>query len=63
MNKNIVIKALLNGVASCLAFALIHSLLRGMPFMQTLVEPYTLTLGSCAAVCSYIGYRIRAVNQ
>ena len=59
MNKNKIIKALLNGAISFLAVALIQSLVKGMPITQTLVEPYTLILGPCAAIGSYIGYTIR----
>ena len=59
---NIIIKSLLNGIASCLLLALILTLTKHVDFVQALVEPTTLILAPCAAVGSYFGYRFRVMR-
>ena len=63
MKKSIIIKSLINGIASCFAVALVQSLIRGIPFVQALTAPYTILLAISAAVGSFIGYEIRAARQ
>ena len=59
MNKSIIIKSLLNVVGSYIVIVLIHTLFKGVPFGQALATPYTIVLGICAGVGSFIGYMSR----
>ena len=63
MNKNIIIKSLLNGVTSFFLVALVLDLVKGIPFGQALAEPYNIILGISAIVGSYIGFTRKAMKQ
>ena len=63
MNKNIIIKSLLNGVISFFLVAVVLDLVKGIPFGQALVEPYNIILGISATICSYIGFSRKAMKQ
>jgi len=63
MNKSIIIKSLLNGIASCLLIALIVSLKNGMAYTQALTASNTLIFSACAAVGSFFGFMIKAKRR
>lgn len=56
MNKNILVKALINGIISLLVLAVLLSLINGMGFMAALMAPYTILAAISAVVGSYIGF-------
>ena len=63
MNKNVIFKSLLNGVAACLLFALLMSLTKGLGFVQVLAASKTIILGLCTIVGSFIGYIVKAIRE
>ena len=60
MDKNILIKSLLNGVISLLVLAVLLSLIKDMSFVQALTVPYTIAVAIAAMVGSYIGFARKA---
>lgn len=60
MDKNILIKSLLNGVISLLVLAVLLSLIKDMSFVQALTELYTIAVAIAAMVGSYIGFARKA---
>ena len=60
MDKNILIKSLLNGVISLLVLAVLLSLRTDMSFVQALTVPYALVVAITAMVGSYIGFARKA---
>ena len=56
MNKNIIIKSLINGVVSFFVVALVLDLVKGIPFGQALVNPFNIFLCISAIVGSFIGF-------
>ena len=60
MDRNTLIKSLLNGVISLLVLAVLLSLIKGMSFVQALTVPYTIAAAIVAMVCSYIGFARKA---
>ena len=60
MNKNILVKALINGIISLLVLAVLLSLINGMGFMAALMAPYTILAAVSAVVGSYIGFARKA---
>ena len=63
MNKNIIIKSLLNGIISFFLVALVLDLAKGIPFGKAIVDPYSIFLGVSAIVGSYIGFSRKAAKQ
>lgn len=63
MNKNIIIKSLLNGIFSFFLVALVLDLVRGIPFGQAIVDPYNIIVGVAAIIGSYIGFSRKAMKQ
>ena len=63
MDKNILIKSLLNGVITLLALAVILSLVKDVGFVQALIAPYTIAASIAAMVGSYIGFARKAKGQ
>lgn len=63
MNKNIIIKSLLNGVITFFLVAVVLDLAKGIPFGQALVEPYNILLGISATIGSYIGFSRKAMKR
>ena len=63
MNKNIIIKSLLNGVVGFFLVAVILGLVKGIPFGQALVEPYNIFVGISAIIGSFIGFSRKAIKQ
>ena len=62
MNKNNVIKSLLNGVLTFMLVALVLSL-KGMDIAQALVSSYTIFLTVSAIAGSFIGFAMKAMRQ
>ena len=60
MDKNILIKSLLNGVISLLVLAVLLSLVNGTGFTAALFAPHTIIVALSAAVGSYIGFSRKA---
>ena len=60
MDRNILIKSLLNGVISLLVLAVLLSLIKGMSFVQALTVPYTIAVAIVAMVGSFIGFARKA---
>ena len=63
MKKNIIVKSLLNGIASFLLVAVVLNLAKGIPFGQALVEPYSIFLGVSAIIGSCIGFSRKTMKQ
>ncbi|MDO4866033.1 MAG: hypothetical protein Q4C10_05710 [Clostridia bacterium] len=63
MNKNIIIKSLLNGIISFFLVALVLDLVRGIPFGKAIVDPYNIFIGVAAIIGSYIGFTRKALKQ
>ena len=63
MNKNIIIKSLLNGIFGYFMVAMVLNLAKGIPFGQALVEPYNIFIGISAIIGSYIGFTRKAMKQ
>ena len=61
--KNIITKALLNGIAGCALLALLLFVFNGKDFLQTLLSPNTLLFGVLTTVSSAIGFRLREQEQ
>ncbi len=62
MDKNILIKALINGVAGWLVLAVFLSLIKDMSLVQAMIAPYTIAMSVAALVGSYIGFLRRAAQ-
>ena len=62
MNKNIIIKSLLNGILAFILVALVLSL-KGMAIAQAIIAPYTIFLAISAIVGSFIGFTLKAMRQ
>ena len=60
MDKNILIKSLLNGVISLLVLAVLLILIKDMSFVQALTKFYTIAVAIAAMVGSYIGFARKA---
>lgn len=60
MNKNILVKALINGIISLLVLAVLLSLVNGTGFTAALFAPHTIIVALSAAVGSYIGFARKA---
>ena len=63
MKKNIIIKSLLNGILTFVLVTLVLYLVKGVPFAQTIVAPYTIFLTISAVVGSFIGFSIKAAKE
>ena len=63
MDKNILFKSLLQGIAALLLFALLVSVVRTEPILQVLAAPYTILLGVSAVVGSYAGFLRKAKKE
>ena len=63
MNKNILFKSLLQGVAGMLILALLLSIVKDVSILEVLVRPYTILIGVSAAIGSYIGYVRKAKKE
>ena len=59
MNKNYLIKALINGIITLVILSVLISLIKQRPFMDVLTEPYTIVIAVCAVIGSYIGFMIK----
>ena len=62
MNKNTVIKSLLNGILTFILVALVLSL-KGMAIAQAIIAPYTIFLTISAILGSFIGFTLKAMRQ
>ena len=62
MNKNIIIRSLLNGILTFILVTLVLSV-KGMTFAQAIVAPYTIFLTITAIAGSFIGFEIKALRQ
>ena len=62
MNKNIIIKSLLNGVLAFILITLVCTL-KGMTIAQAIAAPYTIFLAVSAIAGSFIGFAIRTSKQ
>ena len=60
MDKNILIKSLLNGVISLLVLAVLLSLINDLCFVPAPTELYTIAAAIAAMVGSYIGFARKA---
>ena len=56
MDKNILFKSLLQGVAVIVIVALLLSIVKDDSFLEVLAEPYTILMGIVAAAGSYSGF-------
>ena len=63
MNKNIIIKSLLNGVIGFFLVVLVLNLVKGVPFGKAIVDPYSILLGITATIGSCIGFARKAMKQ
>ena len=56
MDKNILFKSLLQGVAVIVIVALLLSIVKDDSFLEVLAEPYTILMGIVAAAGGYSGF-------
>ena len=63
MNKNIIIKSLLNGILTFVVVALVQYLVEGVALTQAIAAPYTIFLAISAIVGSFIGFSIKAAKE
>ena len=59
VDKNILLKALINGVLAWIGIALIMMVMKGAAFTTTLLSVTTICIGLAAALGSYIGYVLK----
>lgn len=62
MNKNIIIKSLLNGALTFVLVALVLSL-KGWAIAQAIASPCTISLAVTAAAGSFVGYAVKAMMK
>ena len=63
MNKNLIIKSLLNGILSFVLVALVLHLVKGVAIAQAIVAPYTIFLTLSAIAGSFVGFNIKAMKE
>ena len=63
MNKNIIIKSLVNGILAFVLVALIQHLVKGVAVAQAVIAPYTIFLTISAIVGSFVGFNIKAMKE
>ena len=63
MNKNIIIKSLLNGILTFVVVALVQYLVEGVALTQAIAAPYTIFLTISAIVGSFVGFSIKATKE
>ena len=63
MNKNILFKSLLQGVAGMLILALLLSIVKDNSILEVLVKPYTIFIGVSAVIGSCAGFLRKAKKQ
>ena len=63
MDKNILFKSLLQGIAGMIILALLCSIVKDDSFLELLVEPETILIGISAVIGSYIGYQRKAKKE
>ena len=63
MNKNIIIKSLVNGILAFVLVALVQHLVKGVAYAQAIVAPYTIFLTISAIVGSFVGFSIKATKE
>ena len=60
MDKNIILKSLINGIITWLVVGLFLSLTKDTTFVETLITPYTLFAASACIGGSFIGFKRKA---
>lgn len=63
MNKNNIIKSLVNGILTFVLVALALHLVKGVAIAQAIVAPYTIFLTISAIVGSFVGFSIKAMKE
>ena len=63
MQKNIIVKSLVNGILAFVLVALVQYLVKGMAFAQAIVAPYTIFLTISAVVGSFIGFSVKTMKE
>ena len=63
MNKNIIIKSLVNGILAFVLVALVQHLVKGVAIAQAIIAPYTIFLAISAIVGSFVGFSIKTVKE
>ncbi len=56
-------KALITGIVSWIAIALILHLVKGVDVVQAVTDLYTIGMAVTAVVCSYIGFQRKAMRS
>ena len=62
MNKNIILKSLLNGILTFVLVALVLSL-KGWAIAQAVASPYTIFLAVSAIAGSFVGFTVKAMMK
>ena len=60
MNRNIIIRTVIEGLIGWVLLALIMTFVKDVPFMQALIAPHTLTMASAGFLGAYIGLQNKA---
>lgn len=63
MDKNILFKSLLQGIAGMVILALLLSAFGDDSILEVLAEPYTILVGITCVTGSYIGYLRKAKKE
>lgn len=63
MNKNIIIRTVIEGLIGWVLLALVVTFAKDITFAQALFAPHTLVMASAGFIGGYIGLRRRAQKQ
>jgi len=63
MNRNIVIRTVIEGLIGWVLLALIITFAKDMTFLQALVAPHTLAMAFAGFIGAYIGLQKKAQKQ
>lgn len=63
MNKNVIIRTVIEGLIGWVLLALIVTYTKDMTFAQALIAPHTLVMATAGFLGGYIGLRRKAQKQ
>ena len=63
MNKNIIIRTVIEGLIGWVLLALVVTFAKDMTFAQAFIAPHTLVMASAGFIGGYIGLRRKAQKQ
>ena len=63
MNKNMLIKVLINGIVTLLVLGMLLSIAKGVSITEAIMTPYVIFIASTAMASSYIGFKRKARKE